>query len=271
MSGLARRRLPGVFGPFVVADGDQLDVPGIGSTLDRSGHAPVIGTVLLEFIDRAGEVRMFHQGGWSSMFGVRARMARWPLTNSWRKYHLPALTSGTSAVQISPAPFFQPVIFRPPLAPPSRRERRLGDGVLPVPESSGPKTSVSVCGYVPPRIRTRDFGPSRGHLLAHCVAGPGQRGERLRRPAGIRVFAAQHRNPQRWHRAKRPATLAAGPREWPACVACAASADAERPLIAAARAMPFLLHRFRRGEQRRRPRQLSECFRQCIRFTRTVN
>jgi len=35
---------------------------------------------------------------------------------SWRKYHWPALTSGISAVQISAAPFLQPVMFRPPLS-----------------------------------------------------------------------------------------------------------------------------------------------------------
>ena len=43
-------------------------------------------------------------------------MARLPWTNRLRKYHLPSATPGTAAVQISPSPRFQPLIFLPPLS-----------------------------------------------------------------------------------------------------------------------------------------------------------
>ena len=46
--------------------------------------------------------------------GPRARTARLPLTNSCRKVHVPALTSGTCVVQVCPGPFRQPAITLPP-------------------------------------------------------------------------------------------------------------------------------------------------------------
>src|SRR5579862_7277160 len=63
----------------------------------------------------AVEVLMTHHGVLSSALGVLALTARLPPTNSCRKYQPSDLTSGTSAVHIALGPFFQPVIFRPPL------------------------------------------------------------------------------------------------------------------------------------------------------------
>jgi len=95
----------------------------------------------------AVEVLIRHQTKfWSLQFGVLARTARRPPTNNWRKYHLPAFASGISAVQISPSAFFHPEIFRPPLRITfSPGQAAYAIEYFSVPESCGPKTSVSLC------------------------------------------------------------------------------------------------------------------------------
>ena len=50
-----------------------------------------------------------------NLFGVRARVARWPLTKSCSKYQRPAATSGMRVFQMPFSPGCQPAIGRPPL------------------------------------------------------------------------------------------------------------------------------------------------------------